>query len=58
VKLLIIILVEMLKIFTLFNKICGYREPAGTGMGMGTISYPWVGMRLSMGTDLSCWVWV
>jgi hypothetical protein len=30
VELLIVILVEMLKLFTLFNKTCGYGEPVGT----------------------------
>jgi hypothetical protein len=34
VKLLIIILIEMLKIFTLFNKTCGY---SFTHTGMGTV---------------------
>jgi hypothetical protein len=30
VELLIVILVKMLKIFTLLNKKCGYGEPTGT----------------------------
>jgi hypothetical protein len=59
VELLIVILVEILKIFTLFNKICGYEEPylfTHMGMGMRMISYLCAGMGPGMGASLSYWV--